>query len=126
MMNLLQREVLAKIGAKYWPHITPLDDHHTFIVRYKEAEDLGLDMHTDDSDITFNICLGRKFTGAPLTFCGIMGEADHRKCSYTFHHEKGGCVFHLGRLRHGAGDILSGERLNLIIWNHSSKYRQCE
>ena len=35
------------------------DRHHTFVVRYKVGEDLGLDMHTDDSDVTFNVCLGK-------------------------------------------------------------------
>ena len=29
-------------------------------------EDRGLDMHTDDSDVTFNVCLGDTFTGATL------------------------------------------------------------
>merc|ERR1712194_881946 len=29
-----------------------------------------------------------------------------------------------GRQRHGADDIASGERLNLIVWNHSSAYRK--
>ena len=33
-------------------------------------------------------------------------------------------MVHLGRKRHGADDITSGERLNLILWNHSSEYRQ--
>ena len=37
------------------------------------GKDLGLDMHTDNSDITFNVCLGRDFDGAGLTFCGHMG-----------------------------------------------------
>ena len=34
-----------------------------FIVRYKSDEDPGLDMHTDDSDVTFNACLNSNFTG---------------------------------------------------------------
>jgi len=126
MVNRLQQQVLALIAAKYWPHIAPFDNHHTFIVRYKQGEDLGLDMHTDDSDVTFNLCLGKEFAGAGLTFCGIMGDMDHRKHSYTFHHEVGRCVWHLGRQRHGADDISSGERLNLIIWNHSSRYRDSD
>ena len=25
------------------------DEHHTFMVQYKQGQDLGLDMHTDDS-----------------------------------------------------------------------------
>ena len=35
-------------------------------------------------------------------------------------------MMHLGRRRHGADDITSGERLNLILWNHSSTYRSSE
>lgn len=123
MVDILQDHVLAKVAKRRWPQIAPFDGHHTFIVRYKEGEDLGLDMHTDDSDVTFNLCLGKEFTGAGLCFCGFMGDPDHRKHHHTFHHEVGRCVWHLGRQRHGADDIKSGERLNLIIWNHSSDYR---
>jgi len=123
MVDLLQQEVLANISGKTWPQIAPFDSHHTFIVRYKEGEDLGLDMHTDSSDVTFNACLGLSFTGAGLTFCGQMGHADHRKRSYVYSHKKGHCCWHLGRQRHGADDISSGERLNLIIWNTASQYR---
>lgn len=123
MVDILQDHVLAKISARWWKHIAPFDDHHTFIVRYKEGEDLGLDMHTDDSDVTFNLCLGKEFTGAGLCFCGVMGATDHRKLQHIYRHEVGTVCFHLGRQRHGADDIQSGERLNLIIWNHSSKYR---
>mmetsp|Transcript_3728 Transcript_3728/g.11215 ORF Transcript_3728/g.11215 Transcript_3728/m.11215 type:complete len:328 (-) Transcript_3728:31-1014(-) len=126
MVNLLQDTVLAKISARHWSHIAPFDGHHTFIVRYKEGEDLGLDMHTDDSDVTFNICLGLDFAGAGLQFCGLMGAPNHRKHTYTYKHVKGRCVCHLGRKRHGADDITTGERLNLILWNHSSTYRQCD
>lgn len=31
---------------------------------------------------------------------------------------------HLGTKRHGADDITSGERNNLIIWNHGIAFRQ--
>ena len=107
-------------------------------MRYRSGEDLGLDMHTDDSDVTFNLCLGLEFTGAGLQFCGMAGAADHRKHRHSYFHRKAGgsfqglfggqgrCVMHLGRRRHGADDITSGERLNLILWNHSSTYRSSE
>jgi len=100
------------------------DGHHCFIVRYREGEDLGLDMHTDDSDVTFNVCLGVDFDGAGLRFCGMLGASDHRKSQYTYKHKKGRCIVHLGRRRHGADDVTRGERLNLILWNHSSTYRK--
>jgi hypothetical protein len=34
---------------------------------------------------------------------------------------QGSCVVHLGEKRHGADDITSGERRNLIIWNTSEE-----
>lgn len=122
----LQR-LLQPLGELLFPGAGDVwDGHHCFIVRYREGEDLGLDMHTDDSDVTFNICLGLDFAGAGLQFCGLMGMPNHRKHTYTHQHVKGSCVCHLGRKRHGADDISSGERLNLILWNHSSTYRSCE
>eukprot|EP00439_Symbiodinium_sp_Y106_P062534 s4107_g9.t1 len=56
------------------------DGHHCFIVRYREGEDLGLDMHTDDSEPSL--------------------EGSFRD------------------------SLTAGERLNLILWNHSSEFRQ--
>lgn len=116
-----------------WPLCTRLfrehsnpqfDDHHSFIVRYRANEDLGLDMHTDDSDVTFNVCLGdNDFTGATLSFCGMFGASDHRQHTHTYHHHVGRAILHLGSRRHGADDIQSGRRSNLIIWNHNWTYR---
>jgi hypothetical protein len=100
------------------------DDHHCFIVRYKEGEDIGLDMHSDSSDVTLNVCLGREFDGATLTFCGCVGNLDHRRRSHVYTHRIGRAVIHLGRQRHGADDIVSGERLGLILWNTSQPWRK--
>lgn len=121
------QKMLQPLGQLLWPGPgNDWDGHHCFIVRYREGEDLGLDMHTDDSDVTFNVCLGLEFDGAGLQFCGLMGAPNHRKHTYTYKHAKGTCVCHLGRKRHGADDISEGERLNMILWNHSSTYRQSD
>jgi len=117
--------LLQPLGDLLWPGPgSSWDSHHCFVVRYREGEDLGLDMHVDDSDVTFNICLGFEFSGAGLQFCGMHGAADYRKQRFTYKHCPGRCIVHLGRHRHGADDIASGERLNLILWNRSSAYRQ--
>ena len=79
--------------------------------------------HTDDSDVTFNVCLGKEFKGAGLTFCGVIGTPGHRKHTMQFMHELGRCVVHLGNQRHGADVITEGERANLIIWNHNADFR---
>jgi len=88
------------------------------------GEDLGLDIHTDDSDVTFSLCLGKEFTGAGLSFCGELGHTGHRQLSHVNQHVKGTCVVHLGQKRHGADDIATGERRSLIMWNHSQAYRE--
>ena len=46
-------------------------------------------MHHDDSDVTLNVCLGKEFTGATLSFCGGFGESLHRKHTHTYTHQKG-------------------------------------
>ena len=99
-------------------------NHHTFLVRYKTNEDLGLDFHTDDSDITSSICLGEtnpEFTGATLQFCGTLGNKNHRQHSYTYYHKIGRAILHKGNRRHGADNIESGTRTNLIICCISSR-----
>ena len=76
-----------------WPlQSTQFDAHHSFIVRYKSDEDPGLDMHTDDSDVTFNVCMNNNFTGAGLTFCGDAGTSRHRKLAFRYRHEMGRVV----------------------------------
>ena len=112
-LDVLQRAVWP-IARGLWPvEGEQFDSHHSFVVSYKPDEDRGLDMHTDDSDVTFNVCLGRNFTAAGLTFCGNMGAGDHRQISHRYLHHKGRAVMHLGRRRHGADDISQGHRMNL-------------
>ena len=70
-------------------------------------------MHTDACDVTLNVCLGREFTGAGLTFCGLRGENNarpERKFQYRHTHVIGRAIVHLGHHRHGADDLVSGER----------------
>jgi hypothetical protein len=114
-----------------------LDHHHSFIVRYQthasgctpgsstsDDGSKGLDMHHDASEATLNVCLGRNdFIGGGLRFCGRYGDADHRTNGTVVLHTKGRAILHLGRQRHGADDIESGERMNLILWARNSAYR---
>lgn len=124
-MMLELRRMLQPLGKLLFPGPgNDWDGHHCFIVRYRAGEDLGLDMHTDDSEVTFNICLGIQFEGATLQICGLFGTTDHRKQLGTYTHKKGTCLVHLGSRRHGADDITSGERLNMVLWTTSSTYRR--
>eukprot|EP00746_Dinoflagellata_sp_MGD_P034637 gnl/MRDRNA2_/MRDRNA2_182728_c0_seq1.p1 gnl/MRDRNA2_/MRDRNA2_182728_c0~~gnl/MRDRNA2_/MRDRNA2_182728_c0_seq1.p1 ORF type:complete len:390 (-),score=51.32 gnl/MRDRNA2_/MRDRNA2_182728_c0_seq1:84-1253(-) len=123
LMGRLQ-QLLQPLGQLLFPGPGDhWDGYHAFVVRYREGEDVSLDMHTDDSDVTFNVCLGRRFKGGALSFCGLLGAGNHRHFSTRYNHVKGRCVVHLGRHRHGAEEISQGERLNLIIWNGSRAWR---
>ena len=100
------------------------DAHHSFVVKYRRGEDTSLDMHHDDSEVTLNVCLGKAFTGATLSFCGGYAADAHRKHTCTYTHERCRAVLHRGTHRHGADEIESGERVSLIVWAKSSAYRQ--
>lgn len=123
-IDVLQADVIGPIAAELFPVVgAELTSHHTFLVAYEPGGDRGLDMHTDDSDITTNLCLGKDFTGGSMAFCGRLGAPDHRLLQYKYEHKKGRCVMHLGRHRHGAGDITDGRRRNLIVWSSNSCFR---
>jgi hypothetical protein len=116
--ELLER-VLEPIGARLYGQkhgFVSLERNHSFVVKYELGQDTGLDMHIDDSDITFNIALTDTFQGGDLAFCGRFGEADHRQYKGRYAHRKGHCVVHLGVRRHGAMSVESGKRCNLIVW----------
>ena len=119
LITSFQQEYLWPLSRRLFPvHASQFDDHHSFLLRYRADEDLGLDMHTDD--------LGDEFTGASLSFCGMFGSPDHRRHTHTYHHEVGRAILHLGSRRHGADDIKSGKRSNLIVWNHNWGYRSSD
>lgn len=75
MMDLLtdlQQRVLLPLSRTLFPQeASQFTSHHSFLVSYSPDTDRALDMHTDDSDVTWNICLGKDgFQGSGLTFCG--------------------------------------------------------
>ncbi|GAX61988.1 permease of the major facilitator superfamily [Candidatus Scalindua japonica] len=109
-----------------------LDEHHGFVVEYKMGKDESLGFHSDDSDVTFNVCLGREFTNGTIYFNGLLC----RMCQQILYsssaltqeqveieHKIGRALLHRGLHRHGANDITSGERYNLILWCRSNQYR---
>ena len=127
LIDDLQRRYVHPLARLLFPREgASFSSHHTFMVQYKFGEDLGLDMHHDDSDVTLNVCLGREFSGATLSFCGAFGDPAHRKHTHTYSHERGRAIVHLGAHRHGADDIASGERYNLIVWSTNGEWREAD
>ena len=136
LMTALLNIVISPLAAALYTSevfSSSIDHHHSFVVQYSKATggDRGLDLHHDASEVTLNVCLGRGpssvgepgFHGSGLRFCGRFGGGDHRRTSCVHAHTPGRGVIHLGRQRHGADDLIDGERLNLIVWARSSAFR---
>eukprot|EP01112_Ceratiomyxa_fruticulosa_P006972 TRINITY_DN1794_c0_g1_i1.p1 TRINITY_DN1794_c0_g1~~TRINITY_DN1794_c0_g1_i1.p1 ORF type:complete len:366 (-),score=67.43 TRINITY_DN1794_c0_g1_i1:97-1194(-) len=121
----LREQYVKHFAAILYPHYggASLDSHHAFIVQYKLTGDKKLNFHYDDSEVTINACLGKEFTGGSLYFSGLLEDPETHTENYECQMKKGLSLFHIGHHRHGANNILSGERYNLIVWFRSSKYR---
>jgi len=124
-------QLVTPFSRFLYPHFggNSLDSHHGFVVEYKMGKDVDLDFHVDDSDVTLNVCLGKKFKDGTLYFRGVRCNQHTNTPSksgeeFNYSHEIGRGVLHVGSHRHGANEITSGERYNLIIWCTSSEFRK--
>ncbi len=127
LLQQMMLEYVQPFSALFYADVggDALDSHHGFIVEYKIGKDTSLDFHVDASDVTLNVCLGRKFTGGTLFFRGIrcarcQETAPRPEEEFEIAHIPGQAILHRGKHRHGANPILSGERFNLILWCYSS------
>ena len=107
----LLHEVVNPLVRRFYPGIGLLKKTHGFIVNYNPKKQGSLDLHYDESVVTLNVCLGRKFTGGKLVF-----HEDDGKVMATVEHKVGTAVLHLGEHQHQARALKSGNRSNLILW----------
>lgn len=115
LADLVQYVVSPK--AVWYPDIRPLKKHpYAFSIDYSVKTQKSLAAHHDSSDVTLNVCLGKKFTGGDLVF----GSGRKR---FVLKHEVGQAVIHRGSHVHRAMPLLSGERTNLILWCAQRKSR---
>ena len=75
--------------------------------------------HTDDSEVTLNICLGEYFEGGELIFHGLRGDTNNKKTVGTYNPTSGRAVMHAGRHLHSVRNVDLGNRYVLIIWGRS-------
>ena len=106
-----------------------LDWRHGYIVPYAASRDelltdemKGLSrsrlvQHTDDSELTLNVCLGREFEGGEVILSGMRG--DERREGTVYSPRRGWALMHLGRQLHEVRQVTSGQRFALIVWARS-------
>lgn len=146
-MDKLMRKLIQPLARAFFAErlgdAVEFKSVHAFIVRYKVGEDSDLKTHADDSDLTLNVCLGKKFDGARLYFhtddgpCGrIAGQnpedlaeefayphpASCRFCTCHYDHTPGVGLVHSGKFVHGVEQLNNGERSNLIFWCRHRSY----
>lgn len=84
--------------------------HYAFVVEYEPGKQKSLAEHFDSSDVTLNVCLGRRFSGGDLVF------TDGKRSELAIPQVVGRAVIHHGRHLHRARPLHSGRRTNLIVW----------
>jgi hypothetical protein len=76
--------------------------------------------HTDDSEVTLNVCLGEPdFVGGLLEFRGLRGTAEQGHELGTYQPIIGRALIHAGRHFHNVTPVTSGNRFALIVWARS-------
>jgi len=125
-------KIVSPLSSLLYPYIHAagsLDSHHGFVVEYQQGKDTKLDFHVDSCDVTLNLCLGRRFEGGNLLFKGVRCKAHVNTPSavgedFEFMHKPGQAILHVGKHRHLAKRIISGHRMNLILWCRNSGFSE--
>ena len=98
----------------------PLDWRHAYVLQYTPAGRSSLVHHTDDSELTVNVGLGRDFDGGDLLLGGVRGTpAEASSLVDRVGPRRGVATIHLGRHLHAVDNVSSGERRVLICWCRS-------
>ena len=80
-----------------------------------------LNPHTDDSEVTLNVCLGEEtFEGGSVEFYGLRGTAEEGELvGKARRPDVGTALIHSGRHLHAVSDITKGDRYAYIIWSRA-------
>ena len=124
-LNRLRNDYLTPIATLLFPESggDSLDSHKAFIVKYKTGEDVDLNYHYDNAEITLNVCIGKQFEEGSLYFGNMRSEQQDIVAFTEYKHRLTYGLIHRGQHRHGAMPITEGERYNLIMWLRSSEIR---
>ena len=101
--------------------------HYAFTVKYEAEGDTELAKHGDAAVVTINLCLSPgNWEGSNLRFFASGGSGMYQlpkgnesagDGDVIFH--SGMAVIHRGQHQHQAQQLLSGQRVNLVVWLHS-------
>ena len=100
------RDICLQIQESYYLKNISFNIIDAFVAKYEENKQSFLEMHTDGSDITINICLNNDFTDGGVYFeDGVVVKMN-----------KGDMIIHSGKIKHAGIPITSGIRYILVMF----------
>lgn len=126
LFNRLVKQAIEPLFKVLFPEFlsfATLDSHHAFVVEYALNKDKDLDVHMDESLITVNVNLGRKFEGGAVVrrqkkfgfyfknfekvFSGVRNTPSEHNEEVALQQRIGGreALLHPGQTWHRAGSI---------------------
>lgn len=101
-----------------------LDCRHGYVVGYAANPNTSLPRerlvtHTDDSEVTLNVCIGEDFEGGALNFRGLRGVDGAGQVIGDYEPRLGTALLHAGRHFHEVTQVTAGNRYVYIIWARS-------
>ena len=131
--QLLLTTVVKPLAALFYRRTggLALDYGYSYVLGYsdkpigkQQIERSSLGVHTDDSEVTLNVCLGKPgFEGGALGFYGLRASRDDGRQKVVVPHVLGQAVLHMGQHLHAVHPVLGGERHVLIMWCRSAPFR---
>lgn len=86
----------------------------------QQRQHSGLVPHTDDSEVTLNLCLGdHDFVGGKVRFSGLRGTRQEGIVLGEFEPKVGTAILHAGRHLHEVTEVEYGNRFAYIVWARS-------
>jgi hypothetical protein len=82
-----------------------------------------LDAHTDDSEVTLTVCLGRDYKGGEVVLRHLRSDPKEGEVQDKIKMKTGEATLFLGQQMHEVQDITEGERYIFVLWFRREKYR---
>lgn len=131
-MDRLIQHYLGPVCSALYPRLLGdgFEAHHSFVVQYSMTTDRSLGVHDDNSEVTVNISLSDRYTGAELAMyhhARVKHPQQESLVSYKWRVSRAGnMLLHPGEMLHEVKPLESGDRMGLIVWLRSTRWRERE